>query len=149
MAHIGHRRPTGLTNDASLLAPNCANCMAIVQFGAVYCTKCSAPAPEECLLPGRGWMVAMLRKVHMFMAEGEHSIFDDDVMEPVQELMDEADRLAKELELAAAMETALFGLSECGCLRRNAHDIPSVAAAKAKARDVVREARALKLARKQ
>lgn len=90
-------------------------------------------------------MIALLRKVHIFITEGQRSMLDEEVIPLVQDLTDEAGGLARELELAAAMETALTDLSECGWLDRDVREIPSVAAVKAKAREVVDDILLLRL----
>lgn len=63
-ADIERRRPTGLTNDASVLAPDCRGCLAIVPHGTAYCSACAIPAPDPSRLPMRSRMVVLLRKVH-------------------------------------------------------------------------------------
>ena len=118
-ADIGLRRPTGLTNDASVLAPNCRNCLAIVAHGAAYCPACGNRAPDPVRLSMRSRMIVLLRKLHTLIAVGEHTVFDDAVVPVVQDLTGEAESLAKELELAEAMEAALTGLSDCGWLARD------------------------------
>ncbi|CAN7761627.1 hypothetical protein LJR039_007124 [Pseudorhodoferax sp. LjRoot39] len=146
-ADIGRRRPTGLTNDASVLAPNCRGCVAIVPHGTTYCSACAIPAPDPSRLPMRSRMVVLLRKVHTLISLGQRSVLNDDVVPLVQDLTDEAESLAKELELAQAMEAALTGLSDCGWLDKDAREISSVAQAKAKAHDVVDDILLMQLTR--
>ncbi|RCW66233.1 hypothetical protein [Pseudorhodoferax soli] len=144
---VGQRRPTGLTNDASVLAPNCKQCLAIIPHGKASCDNCSSTAPDTVAAPTRADMIVLLRKVHRLITEGQRSMLDDDVTPLVQDLTDEAIGLAKELELAAAMEAALVMLSECGWLVRDVREIPSVAKAKAIARDVVDDILLMRLTR--
>lgn len=144
---VGQRRPTGLTNDASLLAPNCRQCRAIIPHGKSTCENCSSTASDTVAAPTRADMIVLLHKVHRLITEGQRSMLDDDVTPLVQDLTDEAMGLAKELELAATKEAALVVLSECGWLVRDVREIPSVAKAKAIARDVVDDILLMRLTR--
>lgn len=144
---VGQRRATGLTNDASVLAPNCKQCLAIIPHGKATCDNCLSTEPDSVAAPIRADMIVLLRKVHRLITESQRSMLDDDVAPLVQDLTDEAIDLAQELELAAAMEAALVELSECGWLARDVREIPSVAKAKAVARDVVDDILLMRLTR--
>lgn len=146
-ADIERRRPARFTNDASVPTSNCRGCLAIVPPGTVSCSVCASPAPDPDRLPTRSRMIVLLRKVHALIAVGQRSALDGDVVPLVQDLTDEAETLAKELELAHAMEVALTGLSDSGWLGKDAREISSVARAKSKARDVVTDILLMRLTR--